>query len=248
MRFFINLAYCGEGFHGWQVQPGARTVQGSIEDAFSTLLKQPIAITGAGRTDTGVNARMMVAHTDLPDDFDATDQRFLHSLNSLCGKGIAIYSITPVAQNAHARFDATTREYRYFVHTRKNPFVGSQSWQAPPNLDFAAMNEAAQLILGVRDFSSFAKLHSDAKTNICNLRRACWIQDSEYSWHFEIEADRFLRNMVRAVVGTLVDVGRGKIAPHDILTILDCKDRCAAGTSMPAEPLFLWRVEYDFSH
>ncbi len=242
----MRLSYRGAAYHGWQVQPGDVSVQGTIEGALSTLLRQPTAVTGAGRTDAGVNARLMVAHVDLPDGFDPREGVFLRSLNSICGRDIAIYSFAPVAADAHARFDATERSYRYFVHTVKNPFTGDLSWQAPPTLDFAAMNEAAALIIGRRDFTSFSKLHTDVKTNICDLRRAVWTDMGEGRYYFEIAADRFLRNMVRAVVGTLVDVGRHKMAPEAILDVLERKDRCAAGTSMPAGPLFLWNIEYPY--
>lgn len=242
----MELAYRGAPFHGWQVQPGQTTVQGVLEEALATLVRQPVPVTGAGRTDAGVNARRMVAHIDLPDDFDPAQTAFLRSLNSLAGRDIAVYGFRAVAPDAHARFDATAREYRYFVHTRKDPFAGALSWQAPPRFDFEAMNAAASAMLGRRDFTSFAKLHSDARTNICDLRRAEWVRDGDYAWHFEIVADRFLRNMVRAVVGTLTDVGRGKIPPIRIMDILECRDRCSAGTSMPAEPLFLWNVEYPY--
>ena len=242
----MRLSYRGAAYHGWQVQPGDVSVQGTIEGALSTLLRQPTAVTGAGRTDAGVNARLMVAHVDLPDGFDPREGVFLRSLNSICGRDIAIYSFAPVAADAHARFDATERSYRYFVQTVKNPFTGDLSWQAPPTLDFAAMNEAAALIIGRRDFTSFSKLHTDVKTNICDLRRAVWTDMGEGRYYFEIAADRFLRNMVRAVVGTLVDVGRHKMAPEAILDVLERKDRCAAGTSMPAGPLFLWNIEYPY--
>lgn len=244
MRYFIHLSYRGRAFHGWQSQPTAVSVQSTVEQALSTLLRRPVAIVGAGRTDAGVNARKMIAHVDLPDEFDAASPRFISALNSLCGRDIAIYSFTPVADGAHARFDATSRTYRYFVHTLKNPFKGELSWQAPPSLDFDAMNRAAEMMLGRRDFTSFSKLHTDTKTNICDLRVARWVRESGDSWYFEITADRFLRNMVRAVVGTLVEVGRGKIAPEDVMEILEKKDRCCAGTSMPAGPLFLWDVTY----
>ncbi len=242
----MRLSYRGAAYHGWQVQPGDASVQGTIEDALSKLLRRPVAVTGAGRTDAGVNARLMVAHVDLPDGTDPRDPLFLRSLNSICGRDIAIYSFAPVAPDAHARFDATERSYRYFAHTVKNPFLGNLSWQAPPTLDFGAMNEAAALITGRRDFTSFSKLHTDVKTNNCDLRRAAWTDMGEGRYYFEIAADRFLRNMVRAVVGTLVDVGRGKMAPEGILDVLARKDRCAAGTSMPAEPLFLWNIEYPY--
>ena len=247
MRVFFDLSYRGAPFHGWQVQPGVVTVQSVIEDALTRLCRIPTSIVGAGRTDAGVNARQMIAHCDLPDGFDV-GERFLYSLNSMIGRDIAIHSVTPVHGDAHARFDADRRTYRYFVHTSKNPFLGELSWQAPPFLDFEAMNEAAALLVGKRDFTSFSKLHTDVKTNICDLRTAAWHQFDEDSsrWYFEISADRFLRNMVRAVVGTLVDIGRHKSAPESILSTLAAADRCAAGTSMPPAPLFLWSVSYPY--
>lgn len=245
MRYFLDLAYRGARFHGWQVQPGMVTVQSTIEDALARLCRGPVPITGAGRTDAGVNARQMVAHLDLPEGFDPSD-RFLHSLNALCGPDIAIRSIRPVVPDAHARFDAVERSYRYFVHTAKDPFTADLSWQAPPTLDFELMNQAAKLLLGRRDFTSFSKLHTDVKTNICDLRAARWLQTDPTHWYFEIVADRFLRNMVRAVVGTLVNVGRHKITPAAVAAILAAKDRCAAGESMPAAPLFLWQVNYPY--
>lgn len=246
MRCFIDLAYRGVAYHGWQVQPGQITVQQVIESALQRLLGRPVPIVGAGRTDAGVNARRMIAHVDFDDDFDSSSSTFLRSLNALCGRDIAIRSIRQVHNDAHARFDATARTYRYFVHTCKDPFAGELSWQAPPSLDFEAMNSAAQCLLGRRDFTSFSKLHTDVKTNICDLRAAAWHQTDDSHWYFEITADRFLRNMVRAVVGTLVDVGRHKISEADLMAILDAYDRCAAGTSMPGGPLFLWDVAYDY--
>lgn len=245
MRFFLDLAYRGAPFHGWQVQPGEVTVQSTIEDALAKLTGAPTPVTGAGRTDAGVNAYRMIAHVDLPDAMD-TGERFMRSLNSLCGRDIAIRSIRSVHADAHARFDATERTYRYFVHTTKNPFLGELSWLAPPRLDFEAMNEGAAILIGRRDFTSFSKLHTDVKTNICDLRKAAWHRMDEERWYFEITADRFLRNMVRAVVGTLVDVGRHKTDLEGLQKILDAKDRCAAGTSMPGTPLFLWDVKYPY--
>ena len=244
----MHLAYRGENFHGWQTQPNASSVQQTIEEAISTIVRHPTAIVGAGRTDAGVNARMMIAHLDLPDDFkvDKDDGKFLRGLNTLVGRDIAIYSLRPVAANAHARFDATARSYRYFAHRGKNPFVGRQSWQAPDSLDFDRMNAAAAMLPGRRDFTSFSKLHTDVKTNICNLRAAKWIADGEGRWYFEITADRFLRNMVRAIVGTLVEVGRGRLAPEEMNDIIERRDRSAAGTSMPGEALFLWDIQYPY--
>lgn len=247
MRSFIHLSYLGAPFHGWQIQPGVVTVQSTIEESLARLLGRPTPIVGAGRTDAGVNARMMIAHADLPDDIDTSPTgRFMRSFNALCGPAIAIHSITPVASDAHARFDATERTYRYFVHTVKDPFAGSLSWQAPATLDFEAMNEAARVLIGRRDFTSFSKLHTDVKTNICDLRRAEWVNTSPGHWYFEITADRFLRNMVRAVVGTLVDTGRGKTDAAGVQAILEARDRCSAGTSMPAQPLFLWDIKYPY--
>ncbi len=244
MRYFLHLAYKGAGFHGWQIQPQSPTVQGVIEDALSTLLRERVAITGAGRTDAGVNARMMIAHLDLPEDIDA--QSLVRKANAIVGPDIALYSLKPVHEQAHARFDASARTYRYFAHTLKDPFAGPLSWSTNHKIDFNAMNKGAAYLLGQKDFTSFAKLHSDAKTNICTVTAAEWVEYEPNKYYFEISADRFLRNMVRAVVGTLVEVGRHKIEAEDILNILEMKDRCAAGTSMPAEALFLWEVKYPY--
>ncbi len=246
MRCFLDIAFRGASFHGWQRQPGDMSVQECLETAFSKALRIETAVTGAGRTDAGVNARRMVAHVDVPDGTDL--KALLRAVNAMAGPDVAVRSAVPVHKDAHARFDATSRTYRYFAHTSKNPFVRELSWQTSPAIDFDAMNEAASLLLGRRDFTSFAKLHSDARTNICDLRVARWIKADHDRWYFEICADRFLRNMVRAVVGTLVEVGRGKIRPGQILDILAASDRCAAGTSMPAHALFLWDVTYDYWH
>lgn len=226
---------------GWQIQPQGATVQGVLQKAMSVLLRHDISVTGAGRTDTGVNARMMIAHFDHDGELPAN---FLHSLNSLVGKDIAVDDVWPVADNAHARFDATERTYRYYVTTRKSPFAYMLSWQAPASLDFGAMNLAAKYLIGRQDFTSFSKLHTQVKTNICDVRLARWVQESRDVWYFEISADRFLRNMVRAVVGTLVDVGRGKMAPESVASIIAQLDRCSAGTSMPPQALFLWEILY----
>lgn len=241
----MKLAYRGANFHGWQSQPNAVSVQSTIEDALTTIMRTPIKITGAGRTDTGVNARMMIAHFDVEQPLPSPDG-LVKALNSLVGKDIAIYSISPVHDDAHARFDATSRTYHYYIHTDKSPFLYPLSWQAPANLNFELMNKAAEILLGIDDFTSFAKLHTDVKTNICKVTYAKWEQISENQWMFVITADRFLRNMVRAVVGTLVDVGRGKITIQQFADIISAKDRCAAGTSMPAQALFLWNVTYPY--
>ena len=233
MRYFMRLAYNGANFHGWQTQPNATTVQETIEHAMSTVLRKPISITGAGRTDAGVNAAMMIAHFDcdsMPDD----TAPLVRSLNSLLGKNIAIYTIFKVDDDAHARFDATSRTYKYFAHTVKSPFIYPLSWQCNP-----------KLLLQYTDFTSFSKLHTDVATNNCRITHAQWEPEGE-QMVFTITADRFLRNMVRAIVGTLVDVGMGKITKSDFCRIIEQKDRCCAGTSMPGHALFLWDITYPF--
>lgn len=244
-RYFMHLAYRGASFHGWQSQPNAVSVQSTIEDALAKIMRIPIRITGAGRTDAGVNARMMIAHFDLPSSLSDCD-KLVGALNSIIGKDISIYSITPVRDDAHARFDAISRTYHYYAHTVKSPFLYQLSWQAPATLNFELMNEAAQLLLSVDDFTSFSKLHTDVKTNICKVSYAKWELIEESQWVFVITADRFLRNMVRAVVGTLVDVGRGKISISQFREIIAAKNRCAAGTSMPGHALFLWDIKYPY--
>ncbi|MDE6082879.1 MAG: tRNA pseudouridine(38-40) synthase TruA [Muribaculaceae bacterium] len=244
-RYFMKLAYRGGPFHGWQSQPNAVSVQSEIENALQTVLRKETKITGAGRTDTGVNARVMYAHLDINLPGAMSVERLVTALNRLVGRDIAIYSLTPVAKDAHARFDATSRTYKYFISLNKNPFLYPLSWQATCQLDVDAMNKASEILLSISDFTSFAKLHSDAKTNICKVTRADWKKNDNFLV-FTITADRFLRNMVRAVVGTLVDVGRHKISIDDFKKIIEAKDRCAAGTSMPPEGLFLWDITYPF--
>ncbi len=256
MRYFIRLSYNGAGFHGWQSQPNAVSVQQTLEEALSTVCRVPVALTGAGRTDAGVHAREMFAHFDLPAEIE-DKRKLILSLNRLAGKGIAVNDIIDVAPDAHARFDAIERTYKYFVSFRKTPFLNPLCWTSPSRLDVGMMNEAAGLLLETDDFTSFAKLHSDAKTNICDVRRAVWEEvkgDSdalmpgllEDGLVFTISADRFLRNMVRAIVGTLVDVGRGKLTIDGFREIISTKDRCVAGTSMPGNALFLWEVKYPY--
>lgn len=239
----MRLSYRGAPFHGWQCQPGEVTVQSVIEDALSKVMRREMKIVGAGRTDTGVNARMMVAHFDV-DSPIAEPARFVRNLNAIVGKDIAIEEIYEVAPDKHARFDATSRTYHYYAVTSKSPFFYPLSWKAPDNLDFERMNEAAALLLTTSNFTSFAKLHTDAKTNICRVTHARWERVGEDCWVFVITADRFLRNMVRAVVGTLVEVGRGKMSVEKFAEVIERRDRCAAGTSMPGHALFLWEVTY----
>ena len=208
------------------------------------ILRTPIAITGAGRTDAGVNAAEMYAHFDVQEQIQDT-KTLVQRMNSVLDKDIAIYDIFPVYDDAHARFDATSRTYKYFVHTHKSPFLYPFSWRATFPLDFDLMNEAAEILKGYTDFTSFSKLHTDVATNNCKITHARWEQEGE-QWVFTITADRFLRNMVRAIVGTLVDVGRGKITLKQFSEIIEKKDRCSAGTSMPGNALFLHSVTYPY--
>lgn len=243
MRYFMQLSYRGAPFHGWQSQPGEVTVQSVLEDALSMILRRPMKITGAGRTDAGVNARMMVAHFDAGAPLSDPDG-LVRKLNAVVGKDIAVQKIWEVAPDSHARFDAVSRTYHYYAVTEKTPFFYPLSWKAPATLDFETMNRAAEILLETSDFTSFSKLHTDVRTNICRVSYARWERLGDHEWVFVITADRFLRNMVRAVVGTLVEVGRGKMSIERFREVIDRRDRCAAGTSMPGEALFLWEVKY----
>ncbi len=249
MRYFLELAYDGSCFHGWQRQPNSWSVQQQIEEALATVFQKEVTVVGAGRTDTGVHARQMFAHFDVQGEI-ANPGALLRGLDRMVGPSIALRRLIPVAENAHARFDATARTYKYFVIFEKSPFLTASSWHSTTALDCELMNEAAGLLKETDDFTSFAKLHTDVKTNICDVRHAAW---EEYinpygipGIVFTITADRFLRNMVRAVVGTLVDVGRGKLSIRNFKEIIDARDRCSAGTSMPPQGLFLWEVKYPY--
>lgn len=244
-RYFMLLAYNGAPYHGWQSQPNATSVQSEIENAISTILRHPVGITGAGRTDTGVNARRMYAHFDT--DLPITDTETLcSSINSLIGKDIAVYRIFRVADNAHARFDAASRTYKYFIGTKKSPFDYPFCWTPHYPLDIEAMNNAATRLMDYSDFTSFSKLHTDAKTNNCSISQAFWETKND-KIIFTITADRFLRNMVRAIVGTLVEAGRHRITTEQFCEIIEKKDRCAAGMSVPGNALFLWDIIYPYS-
>lgn len=241
-RYFMRLAYNGTPFHGWQRQPNAVSVQEELEHALSMVLRQPVAVTGAGRTDTGVNARCMWAHFDTAEEI-ADVKRLVCSLNSIVGRDIAVYSVVRVADDAHARFDATSRTYKYFIGKRKSPFDYHFSWTPPYALDVEAMNEAASRLFDYSDFTSFSKLHTDVKTNNCRITHARWQQEGS-QWVFTITADRFLRNMVRAIVGTLVEVGRGKLTVEGFRKVIEEKNRCSAGESVPGHALFLVDIKY----
>ncbi len=241
-RYFIYLAYNGAAYHGWQVQPNAITVQECLERALALLLRQPTPIVGAGRTDSGVHARLMVAHFDAPQPLDVA--LFADKLNRMLPPDIAIYRLRAVTPDAHARFDATYRTYHYHITTQKDPFLRELTCRHHTPLDIEQMNRAAQLLFDYTDFTSFSKLHTDVKTNNCRIMQAQWSIDANGHYLFVVQADRFLRNMVRAIVGTLVEVGRGKLSLEGFARIIEQKDRCKAGTSMPAHALYLQDIGY----
>jgi tRNA pseudouridine38-40 synthase len=243
LRYFIKLAYNGTAYHGWQIQPNAPSVQEIINKAFSVVFHSEISVMGAGRTDTGVHAREMYAHFDFETPFDI--QKMVHKLNSYLPTSIVIYAIIPVHSEAHARFDATKRTYEYHIHTIKNPFLEHQSWFLKSALDLDLMNKAAQLLLMYTNFQCFSKVNTDVNTFDCNIFEAYWQQQSD-KIIFTISANRFLRNMVRAIVGTLVEVGQGKTSLADFVAIIENKNRSLAGTSVPAHGLFLTKIEYDY--
>lgn len=243
MRYFAELRYDGTPFCGWQRQPGVATVQGALEAALSTLLRAETETVGAGRTDTGVHAAYYVAHFDSATEID-DPQHFVYKLNALLPESVAVHSVVPVADSAHARFSAVGREYLYVIERCKNPFTRNASWQyRGVALDVDAMNRAAAMLPGFDDFTSFAKLNSNNKTNICRITHAGWRVDGDRLM-FTIRADRFLRNMVRAIVGTLVDVGRGRLTVDDFRRIVDSRDLSMSSAGAPACGLFLNDVKY----
>lgn len=241
-RYFIHLSYDGANYHGWQVQPNGSSVQAELQRALSTLLRHPIEIVGAGRTDAGVHARKMVAHFDVEELLDL--KQTAYRMNRILPRDIAVEKIEKVGDDMHARFSATSRTYHYYIHTHKDPFCRAYSCETHYDLDFDAMNEAARVLLTQDDFASFCKTGADVKTTICHVTHAQWHQTSPTTWYFEITANRFLRNMVRAVVGTLIDVGRHRIDLEDFKQIVENKTRTAAGESMPGHALFLEDVTY----
>ena len=242
-RYFFELSYNGTIYFGWQRQPEQLSVQQEIEKALTRLNSNvPVPVVGCGRTDTGVHAKQYFLHVDLPEIPDT--EQFKYKLNKMLSGNISIQRIYLVDPDLHARFSATTRTYRYFIHQNKDPFLNEFSWHYPQKLDLEAMNEAAKELLGKQDFTSLSKLHTDVKTNICTVNNAQWIKVNEDQIYFEITADRFLRNMVRATVGTLMEVGLGKIDRQDFRQILDKRDRGVAAVSVPAKALFFWKIEY----
>ena len=242
MRYFIELRYKGAAYCGWQRQNDVPSVQQTLEQGLSTLLRADIEVVGAGRTDTGVNASYYVAHFDTEVAIADTAQ-LVYKLNLILPEDIAVFRIKEVAPEAHARFDAVRREYRYYVEQSKNPFTRESSWQYYVPLDVEAMNRAAECLLRYEDFTSFAKLNSNNKTNICHIYHAEWSREGEQLC-FTVAADRFLRNMVRALVGTLVDVGRGRYTPEQFEEIVASRDLSRSSGGAPAQGLFLSDVEY----
>ncbi len=254
MRFFIYFSYNGAAYHGWQYQPNASSVQEQLETAFRMLLRRPVTLTAAGRTDTGVHAKMMVAHFDWSMTDSCAPREWADGLcfrlNGFLPQDIAIQKIVPVREEAHARFDALARTYEYWVTAEKNPYAEHLITYTRFRLDYALMNQAAQILLEEKDFASFCKAHSDNKTTFCDVRRAFWEERPmpfvpDQTCHvFTIEADRFLRNMVRAVVGTLFEVGRGNMTVTEMRQVIESKSRCAAGQSMPPDGLYLTKICY----
>lgn len=242
MRYFITLSYDGTRYHGWQVQPNGISVQGELQRGLSLLFRDDVQVTGAGRTDAGVHASMMVAHFDTDREVDC--RQLAYKLNRLLPHDIAISKVEPVRDDLHARFSATRRTYHYFVHTHKDPFLRHYSCELHYPLDFALMNEAASLLMAYEDFGAFCKSHADVKTTLCHVTKAEWTEMQMGQWRFEITANRFLRNMVRAVVGTLIEVGRGRMTVDDFRKVIEGKRRTEAGESMPANALFLVDIRY----
>jgi tRNA pseudouridine38-40 synthase len=241
-RYFIELAYNGTRFHGWQVQPNAKSVQETLETALSTISREKIAVTGAGRTDTGVHASYFVAHFDSErPELDHPD--FAYKLNSFLGPDLVIYRLSKVGQEVHARFDAISRTYHYFITQQKDPFAQETCWYFNKPVDLFQMNVACAVLFDYTDFTSFSKLHTDVKTNNCKIYFARWAQKG-HQLVFTIKADRFLRNMVRAIVGTMAEVGQGKLSTDEFRKIIEAKDRGAAGASAPPEGLFLANIVY----
>ncbi|QRX63921.1 tRNA pseudouridine(38-40) synthase TruA [Dysgonomonadaceae bacterium zrk40] len=241
-RFFITLSYNGSNYVGWQVQPNGTSVQQVLQESLSVILRHETVITGAGRTDAGVHARKMIAHFDWEgDSFGEAD--LVHKLNNFLPKDIAVQEIRPVIADAHARFSALSRTYSYHLTTRKDPFQHEMTYRVHFNPDLEKMNVLCEVLKEYDDFTSFSKLHTDVKTNICRITKAGWIKKEDH-YIFTITADRFLRNMVRAIIGTLLEAGRGRLDERGFRRIIEARDRNVAGDSVPGHALFLEDVMY----
>jgi len=241
-RYFIQLAYDGTHYHGWQIQPGSVSVQEVLEQSLSTISRETIRLTGAGRTDTGVHASFFVAHFDAESEI-LDDQHFTFRLNRFLPPDISVKNIYKVHNKAHARFDATYRTYQYFISKHKDPFSRAYTYNHYRLLDTEKMNQAAKLLFNYSDFTSFSRTGTDAKTGICKIMESFWTEEPQ-RYIFTIQADRFLRNMVRAVVGTMLDIGMGKMKPEGIARIIEAEDRREAGSSAAARGLFLVDIGY----
>ncbi len=242
-RYFIELAYDGSNYHGWQIQPDAISIQEELQKALSMMLREEVKVVGCGRTDAGVHARFFVAHIDLQHLISDTE-KLIYKINNYISKAIVIYRIYEVDMDMHARFSATSRSYEYHLLTQKSPFLNTYSYRSYYALDFEKMNHAALELLRYTDFTSFSKLNTDTFTNDCDVSEAFWRLKGEHQWVFHITANRFLHNMVRAIVGTLFNVGKGKLSTMDFCSIIEAKDRSKAGTSAPANALFLTNIKY----
>lgn len=243
MRYFLEFAYKGTNYHGWQYQPNATSVQETLTKAISTILKTEIELVGAGRTDSGVHAKQMFAHFDY--DMEIEVSYLCHKLNSFLPKDIAILNIYKVHNEAHARFDASKRTYEYHIHTKKDAFESNDSWYYQNELNIDKMNEACKILFNHIDFECFSKVHTEVNTFNCKIFEANWKQINN-GFVFTIAADRFLRNMVRAIVGTMINIGLEKVSLHDFVQIIESKDRKKAGFSVPAHGLYLTKVEYPY--
>jgi tRNA pseudouridine38-40 synthase len=242
-RYFIKLAFNGARYHGWQYQKNAQSVQQELEKAMSLILRTETKLTGAGRTDTGVHAREFYAHFDYEELSSGQRQQLMYKVNGFISPDIVIYDIIPVKKDAHARFDALSRKYQYFICRSKNPFNQDFAFHLYSELDVACMNDGTKVLFDYSDFASFSKLYTNVKTHTCKLMEAYW-EEKEDLLVFTIAADRFLRNMVRAIVGTLLELGQHKISLEEFRQIIEGKDRSAAGFSVPAKGLFLTHIEY----
>ncbi|HIT48467.1 MAG TPA: tRNA pseudouridine(38-40) synthase TruA [Candidatus Coprenecus stercoripullorum] len=256
MRFFAEISYAGTGYSGWQIQANAPSIEEEMDKAFSAILKEKIKVTGAGRTDTNVNALHYIAHFDTGNDIILKEHgKVLYKINAILPKGIAVNGIYPVKDSAHARFSATCRTYSYFIHYGKEPFMGHYSWECKYRLDIGAMNAASEYLVGNRDFSCFEKAHSGQVSPVCDLKSAEWKKyvpmlaaspgEHEYLV-FNVSSNRFLRNMVRAIVGTMIEIGRGRRSPEWMREVIESSDRGMAGQSVPGHALFLTGIEYPF--
>lgn len=242
-RYFIYISFKGTMYHGWQIQPESVTVQTVLDDTLSTILKEKISTTGAGRTDAGVHAKVFCAHFDCSFIDMDRNKTIINKLNGLLPKDISVLSLIKVRPDAHARFSAVSRTYKYYISRSKNPFNYDSYWYFYRSLNVEKMNQACNILVSHKDFTSFSRLHTNVKNNLCRIYYAAWEESGE-ELVFTIKANRFLRNMVRAIVGTMIEAGTGKIDIAEFERIILSKDRGLAGQSAPSKGLFLTDIEY----